>query len=70
MCKYYAYSHSCGHTQVVFASHCSQAAMQQQACGGGEICAAVELNKDCSACDVALTTIPGARRCQKGRVRW
>jgi hypothetical protein len=50
MCKFYAYTHPCGHTKTVFAAFCPSAALVQRPCAGGEIWATVKMETDCPAC--------------------
>jgi len=50
MCRFYAHTYQCGHTKTVFSKHCSRAALKQQACHSGDICANVQLDEKCSSC--------------------
>ncbi|RMZ68862.1 hypothetical protein GMOD_00002744 [Pyrenophora seminiperda CCB06] len=53
MCSYHAYSHKCGHTQMVFQQLCPKGQMIQQKCGGGHdgtILATVKIETSCGSC--------------------
>ncbi|KAL1384065.1 hypothetical protein HDK64DRAFT_27000 [Phyllosticta capitalensis] len=53
MCRYYAHTHSCGHTTTVFAAYCPSAAMRQRACsaqGASEIWQTLKMETSCAAC--------------------
>lgn len=50
MCRYYAHSHVCGHTNTVFAAYCPPAALKQRPCAGGEIWQTLKMDQVCSIC--------------------
>ncbi|KEQ74096.1 hypothetical protein M436DRAFT_44598 [Aureobasidium namibiae CBS 147.97] len=50
MCRFYAHTYQCRHTKTIFSKHCSRAALKQQACQSGDICADVQLDEKCSSC--------------------
>ncbi|EOA82337.1 uncharacterized protein SETTUDRAFT_61997, partial [Exserohilum turcica Et28A] len=53
MCFYHAYSHQCGHTQMVFQQPCAKGQMTQQKCSRGRegvILATVKVETPCSTC--------------------
>ncbi|KAF2145729.1 uncharacterized protein K452DRAFT_284099 [Aplosporella prunicola CBS 121167] len=50
MCRYYAHTHSCGHTTTIFAAYCASGALVQRPCHGGEIWQTLKMDHVCSAC--------------------
>lgn len=50
MCRYYAHSHICGHTNTVFAAYCAPAALKQRPCSGGEIWQTLKMDQVCAIC--------------------
>lgn len=50
MCRYYAHTHTCGHTTTVLACQCSSAAITRRPCGKGEICATLKIEEGCAKC--------------------
>jgi hypothetical protein len=53
MCSYHAYTHKCGHTEMVFQQLCPKGQMKQQKCSKGQdgtILANVKVEKSCRAC--------------------
>jgi hypothetical protein len=50
MCRFYAHTYHCGHTRIVLSKHCARAALIQQACREGDICANVHIDEKCSSC--------------------
>ncbi|KAH5096967.1 hypothetical protein HBI62_045760 [Parastagonospora nodorum] len=53
MCFYHAYSHRCGHTQMVLQQLCPKGQMKQQKCARGQdgtILATVKVETPCSVC--------------------
>lgn len=50
MCKYYAHTYQCGHTETVFADFCPSAALVQTPCGRGDIWATVKVEANCERC--------------------
>jgi hypothetical protein len=53
MCYYHAYSHRCGHTEMVFQQLCSQGQMIQRRCPRGQeghILTTVKVETPCSGC--------------------
>ncbi|KAF5851113.1 hypothetical protein GGP41_003949 [Bipolaris sorokiniana] len=57
MCFYHAYTHQCGHTQMVFQQLCPKGQMVQQKCNRGHdgvILATVKVETSCEVCPVKL----------------
>ncbi|EMD61316.1 hypothetical protein COCSADRAFT_122800 [Bipolaris sorokiniana ND90Pr] len=55
MCFYHAYTHQCGHTQMVFQQLCPKGQMVQQKCNRGHdgvILATVKVETSCEVCPV------------------
>ncbi|KAF2131550.1 hypothetical protein P153DRAFT_198252 [Dothidotthia symphoricarpi CBS 119687] len=53
MCFYHAYSHKCGHTEVILQQLCSKGQMVQQKCGKGQegkILTTVKVETSCALC--------------------
>jgi hypothetical protein len=53
MCFYHAYSHICGHTQMILQQLCSKGQMKQQKCARGQdgtILATVKVETPCGVC--------------------
>jgi hypothetical protein len=53
MCFYHAYSHVCGHTQMVLQQLCGKGQMKQQECARGQdgtILATVKVETPCGVC--------------------
>ncbi|KAF2869950.1 hypothetical protein BDV95DRAFT_497466 [Massariosphaeria phaeospora] len=53
MCYYHAYTHRCGHTEMVFQQLCSAGQMKQQKCPRGQegiILTSVKVEHGCSSC--------------------
>ncbi|KAF2745160.1 hypothetical protein M011DRAFT_407318 [Sporormia fimetaria CBS 119925] len=53
MCYYHAYTHRCGHTEMVFEQYCSQGQMHQQKCprsNPGRILTTVKIEFACANC--------------------
>lgn len=53
MCFYHAYTHQCGHTQIVFQQLCPKGQMIQQKCKRGHdgvIMATVKVETSCEMC--------------------
>lgn len=56
MCYYHAYTHRCGHTEMVFQKFCATGQMCQKKCprtAPGEILTTVKLEYNCSECNKA-----------------
>ncbi|KAH6071207.1 hypothetical protein HBI65_076640 [Parastagonospora nodorum] len=63
MCFYHAYSHRCGHTQMVLQQLCPKGQMKQQKCARGQdgtILATVKVETPCSVCPNRSEDIRGA----------
>ncbi|KAF2255541.1 hypothetical protein BU26DRAFT_512510 [Trematosphaeria pertusa] len=59
MCYYHAYSHRCGHTEMVFQQLCAKGQMIQQKCARGQegiILTTVKVEYPCSACPKKVRT--------------
>ncbi|EUC44598.1 hypothetical protein COCMIDRAFT_97821 [Bipolaris oryzae ATCC 44560] len=57
MCFYHAYTHQCGHTQMVFQQLCPKGQMIQQKCNRGHdgvILATVKVETSCEMCSVKV----------------
>jgi hypothetical protein len=53
MCFYHAYSHICGHTQMILQQLCNKGQMKQQKCARGQdgtILATVKVETPCGVC--------------------
>ncbi|KAF2731181.1 hypothetical protein EJ04DRAFT_402542, partial [Polyplosphaeria fusca] len=53
MCNYHAYSHLCGHTEMIFQGFCPPGQMTQQKCAGGHqgtIVTTLKIEYPCSSC--------------------
>jgi hypothetical protein len=53
MCFYHAYSHQCGHTEMVLQQLCGKGQMKQQKCARGQdgtILATVKVETPCAVC--------------------
>ncbi|KAF2472023.1 uncharacterized protein BDR25DRAFT_259364 [Lindgomyces ingoldianus] len=53
MCYYHAYTHRCGHTEMVFQSFCTRGQLKQKKCPRGEegkILTDVKLEYSCAGC--------------------
>jgi hypothetical protein len=53
MCYYHAYTHRCGHTQMIFQQHCTAGQMRQQKCPQTQpnvILTTVKIEYACAAC--------------------
>jgi hypothetical protein len=70
MCFYHAYSHVCGHTEMVLQQLCGKGQMKQQKCARGQdgtILATVKVETPCGVCPGKVCrTMP--RRIGVGRV--
>ncbi|KAF1816954.1 hypothetical protein P152DRAFT_4711 [Eremomyces bilateralis CBS 781.70] len=60
MCRFYAHTHPCGHTNMVFAAYCSEAAMVQRQCIGGEIWQTLTMDDACGEC--VIENAPATQR--------
>lgn len=65
MCRFYAHTYQCGHTKTVLSSHCSKAALIQQACRSGDICANLQIDEKCSSCYKPAKILVQARSINK-----
>jgi hypothetical protein len=61
MCRFFAHTYHCGHTNIVLSKHCPRAALIQQACRDGDICANVQLDEKCSSCHQPVKILVQAR---------
>ncbi|KEQ64605.1 uncharacterized protein M437DRAFT_73552 [Aureobasidium melanogenum CBS 110374] len=61
MCRFYAHTYQCGHVKTVLSNYCSKAALIQQACRKGDICANVEVDEKCSSCYKPIKILVQAR---------
>jgi hypothetical protein len=64
MCFYHAYTHRCGHTQMVLQQFCAKGQMRQQKCARGQdgtILATVKVETSCSACGKVNRTAADGR---------
>ncbi|KAF2032023.1 hypothetical protein EK21DRAFT_41670, partial [Setomelanomma holmii] len=53
MCFYHAYSHKCGHTEMVLQQFCAKGQMKQRKCARGQdgtILATVKVETPCHIC--------------------
>ncbi|KAF7676658.1 hypothetical protein GT037_004870 [Alternaria burnsii] len=53
MCFYHAYSHKCGHTQMIFQQMCPKGQIAQRKCARGHegvILATVKVETPCGTC--------------------
>ncbi|KAG9698988.1 hypothetical protein KCU95_g3076, partial [Aureobasidium melanogenum] len=61
MCRFYAHTYQCGHVKTVLSNYCSKAALIQQACRNGDICANVQVDEKCSSCYKPIKILVQAR---------
>lgn len=68
MCKYYAQTHRCGHTDMIFGRSCPNAAISQRPCGPakGDIWTTIQLNYSCSHCAAPPEPMPRYRSRETG----
>lgn len=53
MCFYHAYTHACGHTEMILTQLCGKGQMKQQRCARGQdgvILASVKVETKCAIC--------------------